>query len=494
MWMLCRQGNIVWLRGIDGRAVAPDVLQTLRDVLTYTHKRYNAPAIQRETGRRMELTQKALFSRDAGGWIYFLRGLLPRVEKALQAAGIAFITEQPATAEPTPPAYQARPRHATDLITFRADLQRQAFEAGVRADHGIVIAPTGFGKSVWIEAMTLAFPHAVFDIVVDRLALVESLVERLGARMPVGQVGGGVQRQDCRVTVYSADSLHKSPASADFLIGDEAHELISTATATQLMRYRHSRNFGLTASPVGRMDGADVRLTAIFGEPIFFCTYADCTAAGLVVPIEVRWLSCSGRNPCEGIKSDVFRKKAGIWRHAARNRVIADAVRAYDAEQVLILVDTVEHAIYLRQYLPEYELVYAEREDEDLDRYKRQGLLPADWPAMSKQRRRDLKTRYEKGELRKVIATNVWSVGVDFTHLQVLVRAAAGAGKIQSIQLPGRVSRINQAIDKQSGLLIDLLDEFDTGFARQAQLRRRHYQEMGWQQKFPDRTTHSLSR
>jgi superfamily II DNA or RNA helicase len=92
---------------------------------------------------------------------------------------------------------------------------------------------------------------------------------------------------------------------------------------------------------------------------------------------------------------------------------------------------------------------------------------------------------FESGKLKKVIATDVWSTGVDFPQLSVLVRADARSSEIIDIQAPGRVVRRHDASGKQYGMVIDFMDHFDGTFLRRSHDRRRSYNRQGWEQNNP---------
>jgi hypothetical protein len=148
---------------------------------------------------------------------------------------------------------------------------------------------------------------------------------------------------------------------------------------------------------------------------------------------------------------------------------------------VLILTETLEHVVHLLPRLPGFTPVYATCEEADLRKYKSRGLIDDSFPVLDKKARKRLKNEYETGKLRHVIATGVWAVGVNFTSLGALIRADGGASEIASIQLPGRVSRIDGA-GKEVGIVVDFHDNFDDGFRGKARTRHSHYQKMGWEQ------------
>jgi superfamily II DNA or RNA helicase len=234
------------------------------------------------------------------------------------------------------------------------------------------------------------------------------------------------------------------------------------------------------------MDRADRQLELYFGPTIFKLAYQDAQELGLVVPIKVRWLHVNTpTNPCEGLQG-VRKTEHGIWKNQARNQVIARDIREnfpdVESDQILILVSTVTHAIQLWQLLPEFSLCFSTQNADDIRKYKRQGLLPANFRDVTPSVREDYRKRFVSGELRRVIATDVWATGVDFRGLSVLYRADARSSEIKSTQAPGRVARTCPEKNKTEGHLIDCYDFFDKGFRRKSDERRRIYETLGWQQ------------
>jgi hypothetical protein len=149
--------------------------------------------------------------------------------------------------------------------------------------------------------------------------------------------------------------------------------------------------------------------------------------------------------------------------------------------------------LFLKALLPDYEVVYAQSDqnrldeiavlDEIGDKLLAQGFRPE---AMTPERRENLRRAFETGRLKKVIANDVWSTGVSFERLQVMVRADARSNEIVDEQIPGRVSRIHVASGKSTGIVEDFLDQFDpSGLGRQAQNRKKNYEAKGWTQNLP---------
>ena len=143
--------------------------------------------------------------------------------------------------------------------------------------------------------------------------------------------------------------------------------------------------------------------------------------------------------------------------------------------------------MHLGSQLPDFKLVYGSMSPSDCAFYKKHKLLPEDYSPLSEIDKHDMRSQFESGELRRVIATDVWATGVDFEQLNVLVRADDRDSDIVDVQGPGRVSRIYTAPDgtrKEYGEVLDCMDTFDPTFYRKSLGRRNSYKLLGWEQNW----------
>jgi len=331
-------------------------------------------------------------------------------------------------------------------------------------------------------------PRARIDVVTRRVAVLRDriypeLVQMVG---DVGIVGGGKKILNKRVMCYTVGSMHHAKADADILVGDEVHELSADQSAAELVRWQNSRNYGLSASHDMRYDNKDLRMHGVFGPVVFSVDYQQAMDAGMVVPIRVEWTPVvMDYDPC-GSKEDVEKKRSGFWTNDYRNHMIAADAHKYDEDtQVLITVETLQHAMNLKKLLPEFTLVYMDGGLSSADRakYVKQGLCSSNEPSMDLKRKMRLTKDFEKGKLKKVICTTVWNVGVSFNNLAVLIRADGGGSEINAIQIPGRVSRT--AKGKECGVVHDYLDQFNWGYNLRARNRAKSYARNQWEQVFP---------
>ena len=385
-----------------------------------------------------------------------------------------------------------QPRKTKAIVAIRSIADEPCVCISVAAPNGLYLT-TGYTvthNTTLVGAAALLFPEARIDVVTKSVDVAERIVRSLRRLLPtVGRIGDGYKQRE-RVTVITAGSLNHADGDVDFLFADEVHQLATINFSSLLAnRYRNSRNFGMSATPYARMDNAHAVLEPLFGPMIFDMPYQQAVELGLVVPVRVNWLPIRLlHNPAERYNNRVARKRHGIWTNYDRNRIIAHAVRQYpDTHQILILVETIEHAVHLGKHLPEFTLMYSNMSSQDYFAYKRQKLLPENYTTLTDYQKHELRSQFEAGTLRRVIATDVWSTGVDFEQLNVLVRADDRDSDIVDVQGPGRVSRIYTSPDgakKEFGEVLDCMDTFDPTFYRKSVGRRNSYKLLGWEQNW----------
>ena len=489
-----RVGNVLTLTGPGNMPLNEELIKRLTHDLRYSHVEQVHGQAKRDpiTGQRVFFqTKEYKLFRVENGHVIVLSGYLARMVARLKKLGCQTSLSDASQPRKRPDCYEPQWENLTGRITFRPR-QEECLQTISRVPCGIIKAVTGFGKTTLIGACALLYPKAKIHVVTKSVDVAERIVRSLRRLLPkVGRVGDGWKQWE-RVTVITAGSLAHSDGDADFLFADEVHQLATINFSTALAaRYRNSRNYGLSATPYARMDNAHAVLEPLFGPMVFELTYQQAVELGLVVPVRVNWLPMRLRtNPAERYGNRVARKRHGIWTNRERNGIIADAVRAYpESHQILILVETIEHAVHLGALLPEFKLVYGNMAPYDCTAYKKKGLLPQDYKPLLDIQKHDMRSQFESGELKRVIATDVWSTGVDFEQLNVLVRADDRDSDIVDVQGPGRVSRIYTAPDgtkKEFGEVLDCMDTFDPTFYRKSLGRRNSYRLLGWEQNWHD--------
>jgi superfamily II DNA or RNA helicase len=340
-------------------------------------------------------------------------------------------------------------------------------------------------------ALAMLVPEAKILICVKSTDNVQKTVRVLLKYLPkmtVGQRGAGKSKQ-ARVTVCTAASVGNYQGHVDLFLGDEAHELLAETYVADIVTVAHQAiRYGFTATVEGRSDNSDARMEAVFGRTLFKLTYPEAVCLGLVVPIEVRWERVEiGYNPTAGFEADTSRKRHGIWTNKARNARIAKIAQKHyeEGDQILVLVDKIEHLLHLAKLLPDFALCYGNIDEADESYYQKNKLLPAEYQPLTVAVRKQLREDFESGKIKGAIATGVWRLGVSFDALSALVWAGGGSSPIDATQGPSRVSRIHNASGKEYGIVYDFTDEWDEPFYKQAMSRRRTYKKHDWTQIEP---------
>lgn len=494
----------------------PRVLGILAPELTYVEKKFTQGA---ERGMRKRNHQPifdeiewACYGEDLKGRLATSYGFHDRIKAALEARNYetrlrwATATERAVREERAAKVYVPNWGRIDDLVKSGFEFRRKQLKAlKLIAEHenGRIDCPPGWGKGTLIMLACVMFPRAKIAVVTKRLPVLnQRLYPELSLNLPsVGIVGGGRRIKGCRVMCYSSGSLHHARGDEDFVFVDEGHEACADKFAAQMGVFEHARVWMFSASWNLRLDNKDLRAEAMAGPIRLKVTYQEAAEAKMVVPIEVVWSDVvSDVNPCGGLDG-VPKKRAGIWAHEYRNRRIARDARHYgDDTQVLITVETLEHALYLKRELPEFRVVYSGQGMNEHEAAWFRKHFPDEFRAMTEDKKKRMTKRFEEGKLKKVIATPVWNVGVNFRHLEVLIRADAGGSPINDIQIPGRNSRVNDKLNrkvakkKEVGIVHDYRDQFDTGFNQKAAGRERMYGTNGWKQHHPRGKKKSLLR
>lgn len=365
--------------------------------------------------------------------------------------------------------------------------QKEVFAKLLAYDRGIIQCPTGFGKSFLIKKLAAVYPESEIIVTVPSTDIARDLYDALLFDVGVGHVGriGDGKNDPKRVTVVSSQSLHKAPKDVSLVLCDECHALYTENYIKKLNRFHRAKMFGFSATPSGRSDKADGFGEAIFGPVIANVSYQEGVTGGNVVPLQV-WMYDSSEGPALRDLADPSTvSRLCIWGNEARNRLIARSVEealAYVGEdaQALIMVDTIEHAYRLGQLLPDFAIVSGEPTPTRLRKLIDKGVITADQTICTPKLRQEYRKRFEANDLKRAIATKVWSKGVDFKELRVLARADGLASAIDSGQVPGRLSRLPGQTDKPFGLLLDYLDKFSDNLRGRSVRRIRVYNKNGW--------------
>lgn len=395
------------------------------------------------------------------------------------------------------PSKQAKPRtQIKDVLHTGFELERiqddEYYGFAVDGNHRYLMYDfTVTHNSFLVSMLCKMYPTLNIVVTTSSQSVVQTLYGYLCEACP-GEVGVKYAGKDTtrgkRIVVVTLKSLSTiPPENVHMLLCDECHNVGDGQAGQDIMQFCFARKFGFSASPV-RNDGSGRFMEALFGPTILEMGYEEAVEAGMVTPLKYHMLPIDwGPDMCKKQDlNDVLFKRFAYWRNTARNKAIQRLV--YDIKQVyggqiLIMVNTLEHAIRLHMLLPWFTVLYYGVTDmADLrkkfpaDKYP--GLDLSQYKTTAKQVEIG-RAAFAKGTLRFIISTKILKQGVNAPHLQVLIRADADVSEVEGIQIPGRLARLCEG--KDYAYLIDCADNFSQRSKSRSEAREALYQKQKWQ-------------
>lgn len=333
----------------------PKQFASLREVLSYLdNPQASYFSNDHMGGKRYLLDKKGNFPT---GCLYLVQGWIARQRLEVTTKDLRKVPKRLAGsatyAYPFPP-YEA---------------QSQAALACINHHRGIIVAPTGVGKSM-IVALIVAALNVRTLIVVPGLELKHQLTASL--REIFGSAVGKT------IVVENIQALDpKKPAPFDCVIIDEFHHAASKSyrdlnkKAWGGIYYR----FGLTATPFRSQEHEKLLLESVLSKVIYQVPYAAAVKSGFIVPMLAYTLTVD-RQECETNHWQTCYKQL-VVNNEARNRLICATMIAIAPASTLCLVKEIAHGNTLAEMSG---VPFANGEDEgskELIRAFAAGRIPA---------------------------------------------------------------------------------------------------------------------
>ncbi len=405
-------------------------------------------------------------AEEIGGFIALPRGCLDDVLALLEKYGITAQLKDERFAG------HALEAQFTGELTLA---QRQAAEAILPHDCGVLSAATAFGKTV-VGAWLIAARGVNTLVLVHRRQLMDQWRERLATFLDVppaaiGLIGGGRMRPAGTIDVAVIQSLNKKGVVADLVadygqvIVDECHHL-SAFSFEGVMRQAKARYVvGLTATPV-RRDGHQPIITMQCG-PIRYRTDAKSQAAARPFGHRVVTRSTAFTLPVTDSEPGIQTVYSSLAADPDRNELIVTDVLAAVAcgRSPLVLTGRTDHRDCLAATLSESNACVFVMSGGMGSRARRtiaeaMAATAADTP-------------------RVVVATGrCVGEGFDDARLDTLFLAMPVAWRGTLQQYAGRLHRVHAG--KAEVLIYDYVDEAVPVLARMHRKRLAGYRAMGY--------------
>ncbi len=222
--------------------------------------------------------------------------------------------------------------------------QKAAAEAAKRFKRGIIVAPTGLGKSA-IAALIIQRLQVPTLIVVPNLELKRQLTEDLRNAFGRDKVGTYPERKPIAVENVDALICKEIVTTYDCVIIDEFHH--SAAKTYRDLNKKAWKNIyyrlGLTATPFRSNDNERLLLESILADVIYRVEYKDAVAKGYIVPVEAYYVDI----PKQAVKGNSWREVYNelVVHNEHLNSIVARVMTSLSPSPTLCLVKEVQQGI-----------------------------------------------------------------------------------------------------------------------------------------------------
>jgi superfamily II DNA or RNA helicase len=365
-------------------------------------------------------------------------------------------------------------------VQFSGELtkdQNKAITAILNQDHGVIVAPPGFGKTV-LGAYLIAARKLNTLVLVHRQPLMEQWKAQIGIFLDIcpktiGQLGGGKRKLTGQIDVAMIQSLVRKTEVADCLsdygqiIVDECHHLPAASFEKVLSEAKAKYFVGLTATPQ-RRDGHQPIIHMQIGPIRYKC---DAKSQLAQRPFKHHLIVQDTEFNLPDTSADIrIQELYGLLTtDKIRNeQIINDVLGAMeDGRSPVLLTERKDHLEYfhsrLKGFVRNIVVLRGGRSPKARNEIQEQlESIPAD-------------------EERLLLATGRYiGEGFDDARLDTLFLALPVSWKGTLIQYAGRLHRLHPG--KEEVRFVDYVDVKVPMLARMFEKRRRGYRAMGYQE------------
>lgn len=432
-----------------------ELVTKIKPAVSYTYEFWTQGRFKKT---RREQKKHLIVKND--GKSFLPTGLLPRVQKYLNFKKVKYkiVGELPRIRY----VYREPPG-----ITLRPDQKEQVL-AALRAQRGILVAPTGTGKTILVAAIICSLKaNRILFLMEEKGLMHQTAKEFRKFGIKCGLAGDGYKEFNndvvlgLRQTVaLNLDQLHKF----DAVIVDEAHHVRSLdgQYGSILLEVDAPLRLGLTATM--QEDNKDLMcVEALLGPTIQELSIEKAAELGILALPKIRIVKTPEDHEIRELRSYAEVYGEAIVHRNRRNRMIMQLAKEYNDENksVLIMITQIDHMENLLQQ-GEHVGVNAEIVWQDVDGKTRE----------------EIRMEFIEKKILTVIASRVWVEGVNIPNLDVLINASAGKKDLVTLQKIGRGLRRTE--DKDRVVIVDFFDPCHMYLIRQFGERVSLYCDKGW--------------
>jgi superfamily II DNA or RNA helicase len=380
-----------------------------------------------------------------------------------------------------------------DKVKLR-DYQEKALKSWLISKRGIIVMPTGAGKTV-IGLKAIYNLKVSTLIIVPTIDLLDQWYKSLikGLNVNPGRLGGGYE--DIQgITVSTYDSAYSKIELIGnkflFLIFDEVHHLPSEGYMEIAQLSASPYRLGLTATPE-REDRRDKLLIDLVGPIVYTISSSDLSGKYLA-EYEIERIYVNLKED-EEKKYKEFRRllkenlgKLGLELkslndfkqliyHAGKSPLAKEALHAwFESNKIAINSEAkIDKLKLLLEDLKGEKIIIFTRDTNMAYKLSKIFLVPAVTYKTPKDERREIIENFRENKYKIIIASNVFDEGVDIPDASIAIIVGGYGTKRQFIQRLGRVLRMKNG---KKAKLIELVTKSTSDY--NLSLRRRKNVEL----------------
>ena len=417
---------------------------------------------------RHEYPKDCITSKDREHF-YFLRGHLDRVTQYLDRKKIKYDVDYTHHIHIPPEPY------SLDGIQFRPDqlnLMNNAIK--YKEQNGVIIAPTGTGKTILTLGLRSAFPKHRALILAHTIDIVQQTYDealKFGFD-DVQQIGGGKRYtgtfgQTVVSTIQSFKKIDIGEWQGEFpiLFVDEAHHVTKfDGNYADVLRYILAPvRIGFTAT-LPTEEEKELALEGLIGPVVGEQTINEATDLGILAEPQIKLIKSPYDSFVRSLNRypDVYEE--GIIQNEKRNLMIVETILKHKerGHVCLVFVNRLDHGENLVALFKE----------------KGGGYVPFVRGDMKPTERRNVKEALLTKKRKIAIATTAWKEGINIPSLNVVFNAGGGKDELPVLQTIGRGLRRTDEKDKVT--IYDFFDPSHNYLISHFGQRVTLYMENGW--------------
>jgi superfamily II DNA or RNA helicase len=371
------------------------------------------------------------------------------------------------TSEETKPIFFHKSDSKSDRIYQNecVDAMLQACSTG----GGLILSATGSGKT-YVAGLFLRRLSGNAVFIVNELTLLKQARKEISKIIgeKVGIVGEG-KFKPRRVTIATVQTVHKhrhSPKFRSWVRGldvvmiDEFHEAMNKSNFQTVAAIQPAVVFGFTATLSLRKKHVRLKAYALAGPIVYEYPLKKGQDEGyLAYGVAMQIPYKNWHEPGRGMMAYVKEYKRLIAEEHGRHRLVkALAKEGYKRKKyMVILVERVNHLHTLSKMLENYPHALA-------------------YGAVNAATRFRVKTQFDKGKIRLVIANKVFQKGIDIKRIDTIIDASGMKSQENVVQKFGRGTR---KFDNKKGLVFFDIADVGNRFEKNAKSRKRALKRIG---------------